>query len=73
MESLGLVVLIIFALGFDFTNGFNDAANAIAMPISTRAMPPRVALGLAAVFNLRRRAGFDRRGQHRGQHHHHPG
>jgi phosphate/sulfate permease len=52
VESLGLVVLIIFALGFDFTNGFNDAANAIAMPISTRAMPPRVALGLAAVFNL---------------------
>ncbi|HVT22387.1 MAG TPA: inorganic phosphate transporter [Mycobacteriales bacterium] len=52
METLGLVVLIIVALGFDFTNGFNDAANAIAMPVSTRALRPRVALGLAAVFNL---------------------
>ncbi|HVY08989.1 MAG TPA: inorganic phosphate transporter [Mycobacteriales bacterium] len=52
METLGLVVLIAVALGFDFTNGFNDAANAIAMPVSTRALSPRVALALAAVFNL---------------------
>jgi PiT family inorganic phosphate transporter len=52
VETLGLVVLIAVALGFDFTNGFNDAANAIAMPVSTRALSPRVALALAAVFNL---------------------
>jgi PiT family inorganic phosphate transporter len=52
MQMAGLVLLIVFALGFDFTNGFNDAANAIAMPVSTRALRPRVALGLAAVFNL---------------------
>jgi PiT family inorganic phosphate transporter len=52
VETLGLVILIIVALGFDFTNGFNDAANAIAMPISTRALRPRVALALAATFNL---------------------
>ena len=52
METVGLIVLIVVALGFDFTNGFNDAANAIAMPVSTRALTPRVALGLAAVFNL---------------------
>ncbi|HVV77005.1 MAG TPA: inorganic phosphate transporter [Mycobacteriales bacterium] len=52
MQTLGLVFLIVVALGFDFTNGFNDAANAIAMPVSTRALSPRVALGLAAVFNL---------------------
>jgi PiT family inorganic phosphate transporter len=52
VQTLGLIVLIVVALGFDFTNGFNDAANAIAMPVSTRAMRPRVALGLAAVFNL---------------------
>jgi PiT family inorganic phosphate transporter len=52
METLGLVVLIIVALGFDFTNGFNDAANAIAMSVSTRALTPRVALALAAIFNL---------------------
>ncbi len=52
MQTLGLVILVIVALGFDFTNGFNDAANAIAMSVSTRALTPRVALALAAVFNL---------------------
>lgn len=52
MQTLGLVVLIVVAIGFDFTNGFNDAANAIAMSVSTRALTPRVALALAAVFNL---------------------
>jgi len=52
VETLGLVILIIVALGFDYTNGFHDAANAIATSVSTRALTPRVALGLAAVFNL---------------------
>jgi phosphate/sulfate permease len=52
MQTLGLVVLVIVALGFDFTNGFNDAANAIAMSVSTRALTPRIALALAAIFNL---------------------
>src|SRR5579875_463667 len=52
MENLGLVVLIVVALGFDFTNGFHDAANAIATSVSTRALSPRAALALAAVFNL---------------------
>ena len=52
METLGLVVLIAVALGFDFTNGFHDAANAIATSVSTRALTPRAALALAAVFNL---------------------
>jgi PiT family inorganic phosphate transporter len=52
VETLGLVVLIVVALGFDYTNGFHDAANAIATSVSTRALSPRVALGLAAVFNL---------------------
>jgi phosphate/sulfate permease len=52
IETAGLVVLIIVALGFDFTNGFHDAANAIATSVSTRALTPRVALALAAVFNL---------------------
>ena len=52
METLGLVVLIIVALGFDYTNGFHDAANAIATSVSTRALTPRAALALAAVFNL---------------------
>ena len=52
METLGLLALILVALGFDFTNGFHDAANAIATSVATRALRPRTALGLAAVFNL---------------------
>jgi PiT family inorganic phosphate transporter len=52
VETLGLVILIIVALGFDYTNGFHDAANAIATSVSTRALTPRSALALAAVFNL---------------------
>jgi PiT family inorganic phosphate transporter len=51
--ELALVLVVIFvALSFDFTNGFHDAANAIATSVSTRALTPRIALGMAAVFNL---------------------
>src|SRR3954463_2591261 len=39
-------------MGFAYTNGFHDAANAIATSVSTRALTPRVALAMAAVFNL---------------------
>ena len=46
----GLVVVI--ALVFDFTNGFHDAANAIATAISTRAWKPKTALLMAAAMNL---------------------
>src|SRR4051794_41670352 len=52
VETLGLVILVVVALGFDYTNGFHDAANAIATSVSTRALTPRAALALAAVFNL---------------------
>jgi PiT family inorganic phosphate transporter len=51
-EQLGVIVIIILALGFDFTNGFHDAANAIATTISTRALSPRRALAMSAVLNL---------------------
>jgi PiT family inorganic phosphate transporter len=47
-----LIVIVAVALGFDFTNGFHDSANAIATCISTRALSPRVALAMAAVLNL---------------------
>jgi len=47
-----LWVTIGVAIVFDFTNGFHDTANAIATSISTRAMSPQAAVGLAAVFNL---------------------
>src|SRR6188472_1972893 len=39
-------------MGFNYTNGFHDASNAIATSVSTRALTPRVALAMAAVFNL---------------------
>jgi PiT family inorganic phosphate transporter len=51
MEWL-LVAVIATALIFDFTNGFHDAANAVATSISTRAVPPNVALAAAAVLNV---------------------
>ena len=39
-------------MGFNYTNGFHDAANAIATSVSTRALTPRVALAMAAVMNF---------------------
>ncbi len=51
--ELALVLLVVgIALAFDYTNGFHDAANAIATSVSTGALTPRVALAMAAVFNL---------------------
>ncbi|WP_088314467.1 inorganic phosphate transporter [Kineosporia sp. R_H_3] len=47
-----VVLVVVVALAFDYTNGFHDAANAIATSVSTRALTPRVALGMAAVLNL---------------------
>jgi len=44
--------VVLVALVFDYTNGFHDAANAIATSISTRALTPRIALTLAAVMNF---------------------
>lgn len=52
MTTAGLVFLILVALGFDFTNGFHDAANAVAVSITTRALSPPVALSLAAGLNV---------------------
>jgi PiT family inorganic phosphate transporter len=50
--TLLVVIVIGLALLFDFTNGFHDTANAMATPIATGALTPRVAVGLAAVLNL---------------------
>ncbi|MBD0290713.1 MAG: inorganic phosphate transporter, partial [Thermoleophilia bacterium] len=47
-----LVAVVVVALFFDFTNGFHDAANAIATSVSTRALSPRVAVLFAAVLNF---------------------
>jgi PiT family inorganic phosphate transporter len=50
--SLLVVVVIVTALAFDFTNGFHDTANAMATSIATGALSPRLAVGVSAVFNL---------------------
>lgn len=48
-----LVILIVFiALAFDYTNGFHDAANAIATTVATKALSAKKALAMAAVGNL---------------------
>lgn len=47
-----LVLLVITALGFDFTNGFHDTGNAMATSIATNALKPKVAVTLAAILNL---------------------
>jgi phosphate/sulfate permease len=52
VRTAGLIVLIAVALGFDFTNGFHDAANAVAVSITTRALRPMTALGMAAGLNV---------------------
>ncbi|GGS88055.1 inorganic phosphate transporter [Planobispora rosea] len=51
--SLALVIgVVVVALVFDYTNGFHDAANAIATSVSTRALTPRAALFMAAAMNF---------------------
>ena len=47
-----LVIVIGTALVFDFTNGFHDTANVVATSISTHAMSPRAAVGMAAILNF---------------------
>jgi phosphate/sulfate permease len=47
-----LIAVVAVALFFDFTNGFHDAANAIATSVSTRALSPRVAVLFAAALNF---------------------
>ena len=52
MNDVLLVVVIVVALGFDFTNGFHDTANAVATSVSTRALTPRMAVLVASLANL---------------------
>jgi PiT family inorganic phosphate transporter len=47
-----LVIVVATALAFDFTNGFHDTANVVATSISTRALPPRLAIALASLLNF---------------------
>ncbi len=47
-----VALVVAIALFFDFTNGFHDTANAMATPIATGAMKPKVAVAVAALMNL---------------------
>jgi PiT family inorganic phosphate transporter len=54
MDTVLLITILVvaFALVFDFINGFHDTANAIATSVSTKALTPRKAIILAAVMNF---------------------
>ncbi|WP_067543080.1 inorganic phosphate transporter [Nocardia crassostreae] len=51
-ELLVLLIVVLTALAFDFTNGFHDTANAMATSIATGALPPRIAVLLSGALNL---------------------
>jgi inorganic phosphate transporter, PiT family len=46
-----LILLILMAVSFDFTNGFHDSANAVATSVATGALKPRQAVAISALFN----------------------
>ena len=50
--TLMLVIVVVTALAFDFTNGFHDTANSMAAPISTGALRPKTAVALSAMLNF---------------------
>jgi PiT family inorganic phosphate transporter len=47
-----MIIVVITALAFDFTNGFHDTGNAMATSIASGALAPKVAVALSAVLNL---------------------
>ncbi len=47
-----VVLIVIFGLLFDFTNGFHDAANVVATPIATKIIRPATAIIIASIFNF---------------------
>jgi len=51
-EFLILILVVVTAIGFDFTNGFHDTGNAMATSIATGALKPKVAVTIAAILNL---------------------
>jgi len=50
--TLGLVVVVLLAVAFDYINGFHDTANAIATSVATKALRPQHAILMAAAFNF---------------------
>jgi inorganic phosphate transporter, PiT family len=52
LELFLLIIVVITALAFDFTNGFHDTGNAMATSIASGALAPKAAVTLSAVLNL---------------------
>lgn len=50
--TVGLLIVVVLAVIFDYINGFHDTANAIATSVATRALRPQVAVAMAAAFNF---------------------
>jgi PiT family inorganic phosphate transporter len=53
-----IILIIVVALVFDFTNGFHDSANSISTVVSTKVLSPRNAVAFAAFFNFIAAFGF---------------
>ena len=51
-ELFLLIIVVITALAFDFTNGFHDTGNAMATSIASGALSPKVAVTMSAILNL---------------------
>ena len=49
---LTFIIVVLAAIVFEYSNGFHDAANAIATVVSTKVLTPRQAIAMAALFNL---------------------
>lgn len=47
-----MIAIVVLALIFDFTNGFHDTATVVSTSITTRAMSPKAAIAMCAVFNF---------------------
>ena len=52
MEILLAFLAVILSLGFAFSTGFNDAANVVAVVISTKALPPKLAIAVVSILEL---------------------
>jgi len=52
MRLAAVILIVAFALIFDYSNGFHDAANSIATVVSTRVLTPKIAVIWAAFFNF---------------------
>ncbi len=52
LNLLFIIIIILVALAFDFTNGMHDAANSISTIVSTRVLTPRQAIVWASFFNF---------------------